>query len=170
MEPLIDRAQKGDADALSSLAREYYALVYRFCYRRLGNDLAADAAQETFVTMQRKIRQFEYKSQFETWLLGIAQNHCQNLARKKKRQMDNLVPWMGEVTVKSPDCNQPALDKLLIQRALQALSPEHRDVVLLHEFEGFKYAEIAKFLGVPEGTVKSRLHHAFLQMRKVLQP
>lgn len=170
MDGRIEEARRGNRDALGQLVREHYARVYRFCARRLGDDLAEDAAQETFVTMQKSLKRYGGRSSFDIWLLGIAHNHCRNLARKRKLDPLSLDTWME---------NQPAgaepraesvdhFDREALRCALQRLSDEHREVVLLHEVDGLRYAEIAEVLGVPEGTVKSRLHHAFLNMRRTL--
>ncbi|MBS1721495.1 MAG: RNA polymerase sigma factor [Armatimonadetes bacterium] len=165
MDGRIEQAKRGDRDALESLVREHYARVFSFCARRLGDDLAQDAAQETFVTMQRSLKRFEAKSSFETWLLGIAHNQCRNLARKKRSAPLPLEPWIEGSYVAAEDS---AIDREALRCAMQKLSEEHREVVLLHEVEGLRYAEIAEILSVPEGTVKSRLFHAFSHLRRHL--
>jgi len=164
MDGRIEEARRGDRDALGSLVREHYARVYRFCARRIGDDLGQDAAQETFVTMQRSLKRYQERSSFETWLLGIAHNHCRNLARKRRLDPLPLDAWFEGTT--GPDTS--AIDREVLRCAISRLSEEHREVVLLHEVEGLRYAEIGEVLGVPEGTVKSRLHHAFLNLRKQL--
>ena len=164
MDGRIEQAKRGDRDALGGLVREHYSQVFRFCARRLGDDLAQDAAQETFVTMQRSIKRYEGRSTFPTWLLGIAHNHCRNMARKRKMDPVPLATWL-----EAPDPTaQNPIDREALRRALAQLSEEHREVVLLHEVEGLRYAEIAEITGVPEGTVKSRLHHAFQHLRRHL--
>ncbi|MBS1714720.1 MAG: RNA polymerase sigma factor [Armatimonadetes bacterium] len=164
MDGRIEQARHGDRDALGSLVREHYSRVFRFCARRLGDDLGQDAAQETFVTMQRSLKRYQGKSTFETWLLGIAHNHCRTMARKRRLDPLPLAAWL-----EAPDTSaQTPIDREALRQALQRLSEEHREVVLLHEVEGLRYAEIAEIVGVPEGTVKSRLHHAFQHMRRHL--
>ena len=165
MDGRIEEARRGNRDALGSLVQEHYARVYRFCARRIGDDLAEDAAQETFVTMQRSIKRYQERSSFETWLLGIAHNHCRNLSRKKRLQPLSLAAWEGECP---QEPTRQFIDREALKCALLKLSEEHREVVLLHEVEGLRYAEIGEILGVPEGTVKSRLHHAFQNMRRTL--
>jgi RNA polymerase sigma-70 factor (ECF subfamily) len=165
MEERIHRAKRGDRTALGELVAEHYPRVYRFCARRLGDDLGQDAAQETFVTMQRTISRYEGRSCFETWLLGVAHNHCRNLARKRMRD-----PLALDDTFEAPSADHSAqcADGEALRSALEKLSPEHREVVLLHEVEGLSYAEVAEVAGVPEGTVKSRLYHAFRNLREIL--
>jgi RNA polymerase sigma-70 factor, ECF subfamily len=163
MDGRIEAAQRGDREALASLVREHYALVFRFCARRLGDEAGADAAQETFVTMQRRLRHFGGRSSFETWLLGIAHNECRAKARSSRLDPLPLEAW---VEVAAP--TDRADDREALRQALAALSVDHREVVVLHELDGLRYAEIAEILGIPEGTVKSRLHHAFLNLRAAL--
>ena len=165
MDERVDRAKRGDRTALGELVSEHYPRVYRFCARRIGDDLGQDAAQETFLTMQRTIRRYEGRSSFETWLLGIAHNHCRNLARKRMRD-----PLALDESFESPaqDHGGQVADNEALRCALGRLSPEHREVVLLHEVEGLTYAEVAEVAGVPEGTVKSRLFHAFRNLREMM--
>lgn len=164
MDGRIEEAQRGNRDALGFLVREHYARVYRFCARRIGEDLAEDAAQETFVTMQRSIKRFKERSSFETWLLGIAHNQCRNLARKKRLDPLPMDAWLDKGSESVP----AVFDREALRCALMKLTPEQQEVVRLHEVEELRYAEIAEILGVPEGTVKSRLHHAFLNLRRFL--
>jgi RNA polymerase sigma-70 factor (ECF subfamily) len=150
---------------LLELAREHYDLVYRFCARRVGVDGAADAAQETFLTAQRAAKRFRGESTPKTWLLGIALNECRRMVRKKRSE----APLLELEPVSTVQQEHHLIDRQILQSALNSLSPDHREVVLLHEVEGLTYLEAARVLGVPEGTVKSRLHHAFLQLRRALQ-
>ena len=156
----ISRAQRGDREALSELVREHYARVYRFCARRIGEDLAQDAAQETFLTVQKTIKRYAGKSSFSTWVMGIAHNHCRNLSRKRRIEVP-LEEWFKQ----DRDHANEVVNRQSLTTALGKLSDEHREIVYLHEIEGFKYAEIAEMIGIPEGTVKSRLFHAFKQLR-----
>ncbi len=166
MDARIDRAKRGDRSALHSLVTEHYARVFRFCARRLGDDLGQDAAQETFITMQKQVKRYEQKSSFETWLLGIAHNHCRNLARRRRRDPVSLE---HALEVGGADHGSSVVDKDVLQCALSRLSEEHREVVLMHEIEGLTYLEISQVVGVPEGTVKSRLYHAFRNMREGME-
>lgn len=154
------------AQDIAEIAKQHYALVFRFCARRVGVDAAQDAAQETFLTAQRVIGKFRGDSTLRTWLLGIANNECRRVCRNRKLDAPCI-----ELT-DAPDkgsFDQMIVDRHALSEALNKLSPEHREVVLLHEVEGLSYDEAAAVIGVPAGTVKSRLHHAFLNLRKSLQ-
>lgn len=165
MDERTDRAKRGDREALCELVNEHYARVYRFCARRLGDDLAQDAAQETFLTMQRTVKRYEGRSSFEVWLLGIANNHCRNLARKRRREPVSL-DHAFEGSTRGHEDGVVAGESL--RCAMNSLSPEHRELVMLHEVEGLTYAEVAGVLEIPEGTVKSRLYYAFRQLRDAM--
>ena len=149
---------------IAELAREHYALVYRFCVRRVGADLAADVAQETFLTAQRAKPAFRGTSEVTTWLGGIAFNECRRALRKQRREPPSI-EFDAAVT---PSAEAALIDRHALGQAMNRLSREHREVVVLHELDGFTYEEAAKVIGVPVGTVKSRLHHAFVQLRRSL--
>lgn len=149
---------------IGDIAQRHYALVYRFCARRVGIEAAPDAAQDTFLTAQRVLPKFRGESTLPTWLLGIAHNECRRIARLRK-----LDPPTIELEPPAPGSPEGALiDRHWLEAALNRLSPEHREVVLLHEVEGLSYDEAATVLGIPAGTVKSRLHHAFQNLRRAL--
>jgi RNA polymerase sigma-70 factor (ECF subfamily) len=160
----IKSAQKGDRSALGLIVSDCYDRVFRFCARRVGEDLGQDATQETFITMQRSIARFRQESKFETWLLGIANKTCQEAVRKKGKDHLPLEEWF------EPTDNRQGqvIERESLRQALANLSPAHREAVVMHEIEGLTYGEIAAILGVPEGTVKSRLHHAFILLREML--
>lgn len=150
---------------MAEIAVDLYPSVYRFCVRRIGPDLAADAAQETFLIAQRSIRKFDGSSALSTWLFGIALNTCRNLARKRRMDISYEHAW--SVPAGGPG-ESTLVNRENLRNALNKLSPAHLEVVLLHEVEGMTYEEAAKVLGIPVGTVKSRLHHAFLDLRRTL--
>lgn len=154
---------------IAKLAREHYDAVYRFCHRRVGPDHAADAAQETFVTAHRALKKFRGESSVSTWLLGIANNECRRIFRKEKlapAQLDLDLPMPSN----SADSERAIVDREALSQAMARLSDDHREVVILHELDGLTYEEAAEVLGVPVGTVKSRLHHAFQNLRRTLAP
>lgn len=154
--------------SIAHIARENYDAVFRFCARRVGAERAADATQETFLTAQKALRNFRGDSQVRTWLFGIAHNECRRIVRQKRLEVPLLD--LDPQKRSSEDSEETLVNRQALQIALARLSEEHREVVLLHEVDGLTYDEVAAVLGVPTGTVKSRLHHAFLNLRKTLQP
>ena len=151
----------------AELVAAHYPAVLRFCVRWVGPVEAPDLAQETFMTAFRSRAGFRGECEPQTWLLGIARNQCRNWRRKSHRTETPLEEWMD---TPAPAIEANLVDGHLLKTALESLSDEHREVVLLHEVEGLRYAEIAVITGVPEGTVKSRLHHAFRHLRTHLMP
>lgn len=153
---------------IGTLAREHYDAVFRFCCRRVGADHAADAAQETFITAHKALKKFRGESSVTTWLFGIANNECRRISRKER-----LAPMQLEVDVTTATVGQSEgalVDKQALYEAMKRLSDEHREVVILHELDGLTYEEAAVILNVPVGTVKSRLHHAFQHLKRLLVP
>lgn len=153
---------------MAEIAREHYSAVYRFCVRRVGVDRAADVAQETFLTAQKALPKFRGESSLSTWLFGIAHNECRRASRQSRGEPMPLE--LDESLIGASGGENALVDREAIRTALARLTQEHREVVLMHEIEGMTYDEIAVVLSVPAGTVKSRLHHAFLNLRKVLCP
>lgn len=151
---------------MEAIVREHYAAVYRFCARRVGQDLANDVAQETFLTAQKSMKRFDGRSTMGTWLFGIALNHCRSHFRRNRTENTYAEFWDSSGNETNPE--DAMIDREVLRAALKLLSPEHREVVLLHEIDGLTYEEAAIVLGVPSGTIKSRLHHAFLNLRRIL--
>jgi len=171
MDALTQAAARGDSDAMEEVVRMHYAAVYRFCARRVGPELAQDVAQETFLTAHRQLFSFDGRSAFVTWLLGIAHNHCRNCVRKRRPEARFSDDWTQMDVMDNrnrEDAESNLIDREALRCALKSLSPEHREVVLLHEVEGHTYEEAALIIGIPVGTVKSRLYHAFLRLRTTL--
>ncbi len=157
----------GSAESdITEIARHHYDAVFRFCARRVGVDRAADVSQETFLTAQRALHRFRGDSNLRTWLFGIAHNECRRMSRRQR--CEPLLLDMDPERPANAETEDSILDRHALSLALAKLSPEHREVVMLHEVEGLTYEEAATVLGVPTGTVKSRLHHAFLQLRRTL--
>lgn len=150
---------------IGQIARDHYDAVFRFCARRVGADAAADVTQETFVTAQRALKAFRAGSSLKTWLLGIANNECRRHSRSRRRtpQAVDLL----DVEVPNPESTWISTSSL--QLALKRLKPEQLEAVLLVELDGLTYEEAAQIAGVPAGTMKSRLHYAFLNLRHSLK-
>lgn len=148
---------------MDRVVRDHYDAVYRFCARRLGVSRAADAAQDTFLTAQKAIRRFRGESSLRTWLLGIALNECRRAIRRGGTEP---LPLAVDLACPTAEDETSVVDRQALAGALARLSDDHREVVVLHELQGLTYEEVATVLRVPVGTVKSRLHHAFLNLRR----
>lgn len=169
---LIQRAQKGDADAFSDLILAYEKRIYNTALKFMRNDAdAQDAAQEAIIKMYRHIGRFSFRSSFFTWAYRITANTCLDLLRKKKEEvsLDFLSPVL-QATEGSPDAS--VLNRELgaqIKQALLLLPEKHMAVIVMKDVDYLKYEEIAAILMVSVGTVKSRLARGREKLRKILE-
>jgi RNA polymerase sigma-70 factor (ECF subfamily) len=175
---LIALSVRGDRTAFGELVRRYQDRLYHTAYRLIGNaDDAQDVVQDSFLNAYLSLHQFKGDARFFTWLYRIAVNAAISLKRKHRALLtSDLGPRnSGPEPHDESDGSRPgtamerAEDEKLLQDALDALTPEHRAVLVLKEIEGRKYETIADVLGVPIGTVRSRLHRARLELRDRLQ-
>lgn len=178
---LIRAAQKGDQGAFSRLVEANQGKIYSLCYRMTGNsDDAADLTQEAFLNAWRGLSKFGGQSSFSTWLYRLASNACIDFLRREKRRSALSITLEDEDDedrqADFPDDRwspERELERKELRQALQdglaALSPEHREVLLLRETEGLSYQEIAQCLDLEEGTVKSRIARARLALKDYLQ-
>lgn len=150
------------AMTIEDLVESYYDDVFRVCSKFVGPDGAEDCAQDVFVAASRALSRFRGASAAKTWLFGIAQNVCRNY-RRKHRQTVPLDGWHS-----TPSAEPGLIDAGALRDALAKLDPEVARLVILKETEGLTYEECAVVFRVPVGTVKSRLHHAFLKLRTLL--
>lgn len=175
---LVSAAQAGHAPALDALVRRYHAPLCQFLERLCGDaDRAADLAQEAFLKMIRALPRYQPRAKFSTWLYTIAVNLARDEARRLRYRgrfqtsLDESDRPADEPVSPAPPVADEVLAKITreeIRAALVALSPEHREVLLLHYFEHFSYKEIAAACGCTVGTVGSRLHYAVKYLRKAL--
>ncbi len=154
---LAAQAARGDASALDELLRRHATLVHGVCRRVLGNpDDALDAMQEALLSIARKIHLFDGRSRFSTWCYRVATNAALDEVRRRNRR-----PLPTETLIDRGSGGLPAdsqvADRLDIDAALSQLSPEYRAAVALRDLVGMDYAEIADVLGIPPGTVRSRI-------------
>jgi RNA polymerase sigma-70 factor, ECF subfamily len=164
---LVARAQQGDHRAFDALAVAAYHRLYAVAVRILRDGYAADdAVQETLVRGWRDIRSLRDRDRFEAWLHRLLVHACADHVRKARRRL--------EVVVDTSDQRDPVDDMARvgdrdeISRAFQTLSVEHRAVLVLAHYVGLSAPEIADWLGIPTGTVYSRIHHARRAMRASL--
>lgn len=176
---LVSAAKNGDTDAFGTLVERHQSMVYSLAFRMTGNpDDAADLSQDAFLRAWRGLDRFQERSTFATWLYRLTNNLCIDFLRREKRrdEVSITVEKDGEeYQSELPDeryAPERVLEKkqaqLTLEQGLAALSPEHRQVLILRETEGLSYVEIARILGLEEGTVKSRLARARLALRRFL--
>ena len=179
---LVGRCQQGDLQAYGILVNRYRQKVYGLTYSMLRNEQdATDLAQETFVRGWQAIGKFKGSASFYTWLYRIATNLCIDFVRKRDRRpecsLDDAFQPERDADAPEPPSSHPQPTEELqrkelrdqIDAAIGELSPEHRAVVRLREYEGMDYAEIARAVGCSIGTVMSRLHYARKHLQKLLR-
>lgn len=168
-ERLIERAKRGEAAACRALYQRYAPRVYAVV-RRLATDdaLAEDWAQETWIRVFRALPSFRGDAAFSTWLHRVAVNSALQGQRKRKRHDTREAP-LSESLATSPGGDRPVL-RLRLERALRRLPDGMRQVLVLHDVEGYTHEEIGEMLGVAAGTSKSQLFKARAKMREMLRP
>ena len=160
-------AQKGDQSAFGQLVRRHQRRAYAVARAIvLNHEDAEDAVQEAFLHAYRALDRFRPDQAFGAWLHRIVANAALDLTRRRKvREADELPE-----TVASPFRDPAESDDLRkrLRDALAELPPRQRAVIVLHDVEGYKHAEIGKMLGIPEGTARSDLHYARARLRDSL--
>jgi RNA polymerase sigma-70 factor, ECF subfamily len=155
----VRAAQAGERRALDQLLRRHHDRIYAVCRRMAGNDAdALDATQEALIAVVRGLPRFDGRSAFSTWAYRVATNACLDELRRRKRRPDPGLPELEHAPVGGPPpVADLVADRLDIDGALAALPPEFRAPVVLRDQLGLDYAEIAEVLGIPPGTVRSRI-------------
>ena len=155
---LARRAARGDAPALDALLRRHTSLVHAVCRRILGSsDDALDASQEALISIARKVHLFDGRARFSTWAYRVATNAALDEARRSNRRPlpSDALPDRAQPGAVPTDAH--VADRVDIDAALSTLSADYRAAVALRDLVGMEYAEIAEVLGVPPGTVRSRI-------------
>ncbi len=177
---LVRLAQKGDMQAFEELVARHRDKVYARAYGMMRNeDEALDLSQDAWVKGWQRLGQFQGDSTFVTWMTRIVINLCLDQLRKLKRkraesleaieeESGSIERQMPVVTFNPTEGLEQAELRVKINRALGLLSPEHRAVLILHEFEQMEYKEIARKMKCSIGTVMSRLFYARRRMASLL--
>jgi len=173
---LVAQVQGGDRTALDELLRRHYDRIYAICRRIAGNEADAnDATQEALMAIVRGLPKFDNRAKFTTWSYRVATNAClDELRRRKRRPTPALVDEHEGWSEQNTDETQPAFDEQLavrdeVQTALNQLPEEFRHPVVLRDYAGLDYAEIAETLGIPPGTVRSRIARGRSKLVEILE-
>ncbi|HEX2644723.1 MAG TPA: sigma-70 family RNA polymerase sigma factor [Thermoanaerobaculia bacterium] len=180
-EQLIEHLVQGESQAFTEILGRYRDKVYQFARWSVDADEheAEDITQEVFLQVFRSARSYRGDSKFRTWLYSLTRNVCrQHAARRKVRRMTtadisyNGEDWLQEI----PDSRPSPLAEVevkerqqLLRQAVERLGAIHRSVLLLRDWEGLPYEEIAAVLEIPVGTVRSRLFHARAALARELE-
>ena len=178
---LIRRAAQKDEQAFEQLMLLHQKAVYNICYRMAGNaEDALDLSQEVFLKLWRTLEQYQFDAAFSTWLYRMTQNACIDFLRRQKRQQHaSLTVSDDEAAGKELSVPDPAPlpedwvifneKQEAIRTAMNALPPDFREILELRVVRNLPYEQIAQIMGLPVGTVKSRLARARLQLKKRLE-
>lgn len=176
---ILQQAREGDAAAFGLLVRRYERPAYFAALGILGNpDDAMDVTQDAFVRAHGRLELFDMNRPFYPWFHRLLRNLCLNRIRSKKRRRESSLDALQEqgLTLEAKHTRSPEeeTDRALLRdrlgRAMLKLTPMHREIIVLREFEDLSYNEIAEQLGIPRGTVMSRLHGARKSLRDILGP
>ena len=170
-------AHNGSRVAFEALVRAYQRRAYAIAYGFVGNrEDAVDLAQEAFARAYRAMNRFDTKMPFYPWFYRIVRNACLSHLKKKKRHGEVSLTALTEsgyqVTDEGADPERAAqLGELRVRiaGALEGLTPDHREIIVLRHLQELSYSEIAACLDIPKGTVMSRLHSARRNLRSVLE-
>lgn len=171
----IQQLRQQDPEAFRVLLEEYDRKIYNIVYRMIPNrDDVEDVAQEAFVEIWRALPRFRQQAQLPTWIHRVAVNVCLEHRRRKRGSEDvslEDIPQAFEQSEENTHDQVVSNDlKARVGRCIGQLPEIYREVIVLHELQGFTYGEVARMLKIPEGTVKSRLNSAFSKLRDLLSP
>jgi RNA polymerase sigma-70 factor (ECF subfamily) len=162
----MTRVQAGDESALAELLERYRPRLYGFLNRRMP-EAADDLFQETWLRVVRSKDSFDPQRRFSTWLFQIANNLCRDRARRRRVREDYVQTVREHASHDPGRLDPPALDlRLDVHRRLSELPERLREVLILRYYHQLTEPEIAQIVGIPRGTVKSRLHTAVRALRE----
>ena len=181
---LVEAFREGKAGAFDAIVRTHQDRVYAFCLRMLADrEDALDVAQEVFLSAYRNLAGFRGEASLSTWLLRIAANRSLNRIRQRatraaREVMSIELQGDGDAPFQPPGREEDRPDRMvesretrkILEAAIANLDEDSRMLVLLSDVEGLSYEELSEAVGIPLGTVKSRLHRARMALRKMLAP
>jgi RNA polymerase sigma-70 factor (ECF subfamily) len=170
---LASRAAAGEGEAFAVLYRRHFKRVHALCLRMTANAAEAeDLRQEVFVSLWRKIGTFRGEAAFTTWLHRFTVNQVLMYWRKRRARPEGSLEEGGlpakVALVAGRPKQTPVIDRIIIERAVASLPPGYRNVFKLYDVEGYEHKEVARLLGISEGTSKSQLHRARLKLRSLI--
>jgi RNA polymerase sigma-70 factor (ECF subfamily) len=181
---LIQRAKQWDQNAQGRLVQPWYKRIYNYSFKFfMDHDMAMEVSQKTFISMCRNLAGLHEVSRFKAWLYKIAINYCREELRRKKNnrmtpfekvwnhEVENSPVWELSGNRSDNPERQLQLSELsdFLQAALLEINEDQREVVIMKEYEGLKFREIADALNISENTVKSRMYYGLDSLRKILE-
>ena len=180
---LVERFKGGDRRAFDEIVRRYQHRVFTLALRWMGNEqVATEVSQDVFLALFRSLHGFRGDAQLSTWIYRVVVNHCKNRRLyRRRRKMDRHEPLEGDrgdddgpkrqIAGDGPGPDQAVHQsdaERMIREALEQLPEDQRAIIVMRDVEDLAYEEIGDLLGLPRGTVKSRLHRARVHLARVL--
>lgn len=177
MDALIERCLTGDQVAWDQIVRQHWRKVFNLAYKFVGrHDEAEDLTQDIFLKIFKALRTFDRRANFQTWLISISRNLCIDHYRSVRKERETMARDVDASELspvsreRSPLSQLEQVDlKQIIRTALAELPPALRQAVVLRDLQEFSYQEIADQLGLPEGTVKSRINRGRFELARQLR-
>jgi RNA polymerase sigma-70 factor (ECF subfamily) len=182
---IIENCKAGDEKAFAEIVLHRQKKVFNIAYRMLGNsEEAKDLAQEVFISVFESIKDLKEEVKFDAWLTQVTLNHCRNRWKYlKRRQYFSSDSLDGPIETEDGSVPRAIFDpsdnpeillekkmiQQLIQRGLLKLKEDQRELLVLRDLQGYSYEEMGETLGLPEGTIKSKLHRARMDLKEVLE-
>ncbi|MDI7260199.1 MAG: RNA polymerase sigma factor [Thermodesulfobacteriota bacterium] len=182
---VIESCKSGDKQAFAEVVLNYQKKVFNIAYRMLGNkEEAKGLSQEVFISVFESIKDLREEVKFESWLTRITLNHCRNRWKYlKRRHYFNSDSLNDPIETEDGEMEKPVYDpsgnpetllekkmtKEFIQRGLLKMKEDQRKLIVLRDLQGFSYEEIGEMFSLPEGTIKSRLHRARMDLKRILE-
>ncbi len=182
---VIENCKAGDEKAFAEIVLYRQKKVFNIAYRMLGNsEEAKDLSQEVFISVYESIKDLKEEIKFDAWLTQITLNHCRNRWKYLKRREyfnsdsldDPIEAEDGSVprALYDPSDNpEILLEKKMVQQLVQGgllkLKEDQRELLVLRDLQGYSYEEMGETLGLPEGTIKSKLHRARMDLKEILE-
>ncbi len=172
-EELIEACRAGESSAFDVLVARWEDKIRGAAWRVLGSEEEArEVAQEALVKAYRGLASFKREARFSSWLYQIALNLCRDRLRRRRGREFVSLDEAGPLAGRSPSVADIVESRDLARRvaaAVEALSAEQREVIVLKEYQGLTFPEIAEILGIPVSTVKTRLYRGLVQLRVLLE-
>ena len=174
IDPLIERRLRGDQDAWETIVHLYWRRVFNIAYKFVGrHDEAEDLAQDVFLKLFKSLHTFDRRANFSTWLISVSRNLCIDHYRRVRREREAVNHDVDVVSLARPAITESPLSALehrdrvlMLRAALDKLAPSLRTAIMLRDIKELSYQEIAATLGVPEGTVKSRINRGRTELAR----
>lgn len=174
IDDIIERCLGGDQSAWDEIVRLYWRKVFNIAYKFVGrHEEAEDLTQDVFLKLFKSLKTFDRRANFSTWLISVSRNLCIDHYRRVRREREAINRDVDVVTLARPAASDSAQDMLerrdrvaMLRVALDELAPSLRTAIVLRDIQELSYHEIADRLGVPEGTVKSRINRGRTELAR----